>query len=477
MKYSIYFLISKKETKFYWKSSFVTLFVLLLFNACSPKVAPSINVSESDVVGTPLVVIPTLVEIHHVNVNDGDATIIRIKFSDNTEKKILLDGGKPQPGNFLVPYINSVFPNSKFDYIILSHYHNDHYNGLFAIGDGSITGDYYIDLGGYSMRGYTKDAYLKLIQPKDTICPWTDRDGIFDSSTFESFLEGLGSAVNKNRITRYAAMSKPTDEISDLINVIIPLGTYTNSGVTYPIQLRCVGAWGFTLGAGGVAVDNWNKGASKNDPTLAFVLECGAFRYFLGGDMGGQASGSYIDQETTLIQGFQAIYTGSKTYFPKGADPTTNGHICGFKANHHGSAHSNNAAFLGGMKPAVCITSVGDFTSWHLPSIDFLNRLNATTSLTDSIVLPFNTRQGFFFTNLYNFPTKGVYPRTKGNTLFDTRANTAYDYNGKTIPIKGFVVRVAINDDLATKSLFTVSRVLSDYSFPLPGALLHCHSQ
>lgn len=329
------------------------------------------------------------------------------------------------------------------------------------------------------MRGFVDDKNLPLIQPADTICPWTDRDGIFDSSTFEKFLQGLGDAVEKRGITRYPPMTKTTDKIKDLINIVIPLGVYNNAGTNYPIQLRCVGAWGFTLGAGGTVVDNWNKGASKNDPTLAFVLECGAFRYFLGGDMGGEASGSYIDQETTLIQGFQSIYTGSKTYFPKGGDPITNGHICGFKANHHGSKHSNNATFLGGMKPAVCVTSVGSFSSWHLPSIRFLNRLNATTSLTDSIVPPFATKQGFYFTNLLNFPTKGVMPKKTADGLFDARANTAFDYSRKKSSrfLNGFVVRVPINDGLKNKSLFAVYPVLKDYTYPIADALLHCHSE
>jgi hypothetical protein len=38
--------------------------------------------------------------------------------------------------------------------------------------------------------------------------------------------------------------------------------------------------------------------SNANNFTLAFILSCGEFRYFIGGDLGG-SGGTYIDQETT----------------------------------------------------------------------------------------------------------------------------------------------------------------------------------
>jgi beta-lactamase superfamily II metal-dependent hydrolase len=463
----------------------ITCCILVCLAGCSPKALKTTASSQDAeikhnnlMLGSPAVKL----EIHHININNGDATAIRIIHEDLTETKVLIDGGQASPATYLLPYCNAMFKDNQFKFIILSHYHNDHYNGLTALKDGSIRGEYYVDLGGYNIRGFVADSALARIQPRDTTCPWTDSIGIFDGVTMVDYVKAVGKATEKFGLKRYGPMTTTTDQINSLIGVVIPLDTFLSGGKKVPISLRCVAAWGFTQGNNAV-VDNWNRGASKNDPSLGFVLECGQFRYFLGGDMGGQASGSYIDQETTLATGFQYLYRGAKSYYKPAAG--YDGHVCGFKANHHGSDHSNNSTFLNTMRPAVCVTSAGDNDGWHLPSVGFLNRLNATTGVTPLADTPINPSpppfvkmQGFFFTNLKNF-SGGNNSLTVANNLFGTRLKTGYQYgsaagNRKT----GYQVIVALNNsliDFTKKSTFGVVSVDTAYK-PSPYiTVIGCH--
>ncbi len=398
-------------------------------------------------------------EIHHININNGDASVIRLIHKDKTETKVLIDGGEPNVNESLLPYINAMFLTPAFQYTILTHYHKDHYQGLKALGDGTIQSKFYIDPGGYNMKNYVNNDKLDQIQPKDTSCLWTNSAGVFNKNGMGEYIMTIGKAANNYGLKRYMPMSMETAHIQELIGVKIPLGVFMRGNTRYEINLRCVAAWGYTQGDNEVVNDWVNNDKNENNASLAFVLECGEFRYFFGGDMGGGKVGdvdevvrnmdgdvdgdldcgmieSYINQETTLAAGFAYLYKGAKSYYNPGT--TFDGHICGFKANHHGSAHSNSNIFLGQMRPAVCITSAGSNTNWHLPSVSFIERLDKTSPVTLATdiprnSLPFSKAQGFFFTNLYKF--KGVNNSQKkaidlfGNSL---RSKTAFKYGNET---------------------------------------------
>ena len=67
--------------------------------------------------------------------------------------KILIDGSQLSTDAKLLPYLRKMIGSDEeslhFNYIILTHYHNDHYNGLLGIKDGKITADSIVDPGGY----------------------------------------------------------------------------------------------------------------------------------------------------------------------------------------------------------------------------------------------------------------------------------------------------------------------------------------
>ena len=97
-------------------------------------------------------------QIHHINIEDGDATMIGI-YDNGTHHytaKILIDGGKSAPAKYLLPYLSKI-ADTHFNYIILTHYHDDHYNGLAALGTGQLSVDSLVDPGGYDFAHY-RDA-------------------------------------------------------------------------------------------------------------------------------------------------------------------------------------------------------------------------------------------------------------------------------------------------------------------------------
>ncbi|UOQ70183.1 MBL fold metallo-hydrolase [Hymenobacter cellulosilyticus] len=416
-------------------------------------------------------------EIHHININNGDASVIRVLYKDGSEAKVLIDGGQTNYSELLLPYMKARFSNTQFDYTILTHYHNDHYKGLLGLGTGDIRSSQYTDLGGYSMRPYVSAPNLANVQPRDTTNPWAT-EGIFDG-TMDDYVTAIGKAADMFGLKRFQPINKPTDKVSEMVGVMMPLGSFEEGTKKVPINFRCVAAWGFTQDNGKVT-DNWNRGASKNDPSLGFVLECGEFRYFFGGDMGGSTAGSYIDQETTLAAGFQYLYKGAKSYFKPAA--AYDGHMCGFKANHHGSDHSNNSTFLSTMRPAVCVTSAGDNSGWHLPSVGFINRLNATQPITlpADLTAPNQSAQGFFFTNLYDF-AQGE-SLTRATTLFGTRNRTAFSYGslGTSQEKAGYIVTAYLGEGVvpySTASAFTVQAVENNYTISTVSSTFFCHKK
>src|ERR1051325_7505565 len=74
-------------------------------------------------------------EIHHIDVGQGDATLFIIKDRGNNVKStVLIDGGGPRKGNVVLAYIEGLGIH-KIDYLIASHYDSDHAGGLASIID------------------------------------------------------------------------------------------------------------------------------------------------------------------------------------------------------------------------------------------------------------------------------------------------------------------------------------------------------
>ena len=89
-------------------------------------------------------------EIHTINVKQGDSTLIVAYDVSNNKRAILFDAGKPNRGNqFVVPYLKSL-GLSQINYVISSHLDSDLTGGLDEVldYDSSNQNDYQIKLTG-----------------------------------------------------------------------------------------------------------------------------------------------------------------------------------------------------------------------------------------------------------------------------------------------------------------------------------------
>jgi beta-lactamase superfamily II metal-dependent hydrolase len=193
-----------------------------------------------------------ILTIHHINVGQGDATLIR----HSNGKTVLIDAGNTGKGkNVVLPYLQSLGVTS-LDYLIPSHYHADHIGGL--------------------------DEVIEALSP-DSIRTVFDRGSNPPLPTTKAFSDYWSAADRTNRHFQIA------------LGQIIQLSDSTT--------LRCLAVDGAVLNFGEVQ----NSRKDENNLSLAWLLSLQqsgngktyTFKYFTGGDCGG-VTGIYADLETPL---------------------------------------------------------------------------------------------------------------------------------------------------------------------------------
>lgn len=414
-------------------------------------------------------------EIHHVFVGHGDATVILIRDKDKkVVHKTLIDASTSSGLNRLIRYFVKFMGGSDFDLLIPSHYHDDHLNGLGALGTG-LEAKEVLDAGGYDLaadewsepatpdlpanppltdaeKSAMRANHIQLPLPPDA--PYIP----VDKAMFRLYVRGLRHAARADAIPpirRRGVVSL------DTLGVRIVLATI--DGV--PITLTPVAGNGYTIGPDRTRHTGGDPN-NANNYSLAFILEYGAFRYFTGGDLGGEDVGAYYNHETPLAKELERL------------DAAHHGHVCAMKANHHGSNHSNNADLFRVLRPTVCITSVGTNKVYRLPGGEFLQRLNASSSPRGP--------QGFFFTQLDNF--EDAARREEADKLFLKRPDTTYD-GGTSAEAASYVIRVWGGKEVETKSVFSVYKIdavvkmsdvngesgMESFGEPKRLASFHCH--
>ena len=258
-----------------------------------------------------------LLEIHHINVQQGDCTLII--GPDGTT--VLVDGGNNGKGTAeVVPYLQGLglMPADGIDYMIATHGDADHLGGL----DDVINAGY--------------DVH------------------------FEVWDNGTTSSTQTTADFKAAASGTSAGPVTE-----IPLGTTIALGGG--AVARCVVVRGNVLGFGTVA------GAlnNENDLSVGLLVQYGGFDYITAGDLGGGdddaactgRSTGQVNVETTLAT---SLMPGG------GAALLTADGVEVLDVNHHGSESSTNSDYMNLLTPAVAAINVGagQGGTFHHPRID-----------------------------------------------------------------------------------------------------------
>lgn len=278
----------------------------------APTASPTIGASNVDACGDGKWQAGTL-EIHHIDVGQGDSTLI----VGPTGKSLLFDVGATSAGN----YVAAVLGCKKLDYVVVSHFHEDH---IGSVGSGGLW-----DL--VENQGFTVTQTI--------LRDYNNYVGDKDLSSWKAYLEGSGAAKLHpvNAVEGTAQIDLGTD-------VVINILTVNGNGV--------------------IKEGNFNSATdppSENDYSLGFLLSYHNFDEWLAGDLDGELDGHYHDIELSTAKEV--------------------GDVDVYRVHHHGSSHSSNNVFIGQLDPEVSIISVGDGNTFSHPTTAVMQALAATSTV------------------------------------------------------------------------------------------------
>lgn len=307
------------------------------------------------------------VEIHHIGVGDGDATLIigidttQTGFIDTVT--VLIDGQRSSnPGAEVWRYVRDTLralapTKKKLDILILSHIHIDHYGGLNWV-------------------------LTELAAAKWDIGTVIDREGKGFPTNVTWTLDSSYKYVCVDQTVTYPTFTATAKKYATLVNkydrVTVQPGTNIFAFKNFKhLNMYCLAAVGAALVKTQIGFStamflkqNTSTKAyipyNENDLSFVFNVGLNTFNFFTGGDIGGGAP--YADGETPIAKFLTDAFQG-------------NFHYCAIKVSHHGSAHSTNPAFLAGVKPsfAVIPASLRSYSGTALPTQSTINALGAST--------------------------------------------------------------------------------------------------
>jgi beta-lactamase superfamily II metal-dependent hydrolase len=263
-----------------------------------------------------------LLEIHYINVGWG--TSVLVIGPDGT--RMLMDGGRSGMGTgHVIPYMESLglMPSDGLTYILASHLHTDHINGLTEVMNN-----------GYDV---TSAVYYN------------------GSDNSNSYITAFFNAAS-------GTSAGPAQAI--------PLGTVIELGDG--ATATCVCANGTVWGFGAVP----GAQSDENDRSVGMLIQYGEFDYLFAGDLGGGdtdnsctgRSTSQVDVETPLAH----------TILPGGAHPLLSAYgVEVLHVNHHGSESSTDANYMNLLTPRfACIaTGSGQSPDYMFPRHDVVDNV------------------------------------------------------------------------------------------------------
>jgi beta-lactamase superfamily II metal-dependent hydrolase len=364
-----------------------SLFILLIFalfinNTQQNSLSAATTTQSTSSFVTATRWVPGTLEIHHIYVGQGDSVLL----ISPSGKTLLYDLGERdwplhENADLVSQYISQVTGKKELDYLVLSHYHQDH------VGNSKVTGSGKYDGGVFWLLKNSKLKVNKIIDRGfEPILPKTPI-----AIKYKEFVE---NEEGKKLIQRETA-KLGTGQI-DLgkeigISIIAVNGKAYKDGKEITILPE--------------SEIKANIPPSENDLSLCLKISWNDFEYFLGGDLSGQEHESKF---------------GYKYHDIESAVAEAVGNVEIYRVNHHGSDHSSNEKFINILDPEVSINSSGTANRFGHPRQSVIDRLLKTGDL--------------FITGREGGVSTSDYKRSvEGGTVIVRAFNSGYNYEVSTV--------------------------------------------
>ncbi|WP_210521568.1 MBL fold metallo-hydrolase [Hymenobacter terricola] len=303
------------------------------------------------------------VRIYHVGVGQGDGTLIVVTNDLRQKASILIDAGNGKTkGAAMLAMIKTYLSDvQRVDVIITSHLHSDHLGGMQNVVSTLVSNNWGIGtILDRSAQGYIGDDSC-----------YTEND----ANLIDRLNDDTPQLPTSQLVKAYAKLVAPLRDKGALnwFNVAAGINVFATFIPKFQTraQLRCLTSNGYVCKTA-TDYSDWinlaGEGRNENDFSYSFLFELNSFKYFTGGDIGGGKP--YVDLETPLV-----------AFFGTRPDAGTF-HFCAYKASHHGSLHSTNAAFVAATTPTLTVvpSALRSFSGTKLPGEATLTRLDGVNS-------------------------------------------------------------------------------------------------
>lgn len=302
---------------------------------------------------------PEPLRIYHVDIGQGDATVIVGPGAPGERKVMVFDSGDPMHAKLdgglrMIQALRDIGV-ARVDYIVVSHYDYDHIGGLAR---GKTGKEHSVLLGEDSApgaKGVDEDG--------DGRIDWSDGEGKIPDR------EEMGSgddfySPDTLFIDRGSSVEDPTATTRRYWD-------YLNPARRYRVVRRSQMGRQFSLGPGAAAMVVCGNGfvlghpkrvddaESENERSVGLLVTYGKFDYLICGDLIGQKFGAE-DARLEAVLGTNLVARGHSVEL--------------LHVNHHGAANATETSFIQAIRPSVAVISAGK-TDYRHPAEDTLNTL------------------------------------------------------------------------------------------------------